>query len=636
MKTILFWILILATAVLLYQVVQHTSSGREQVFPFSRFLEEIDRNNVKDVTIADSDIRGHLASGSETFKTVMPMDYPELINMLRDKHVQITGEKPSQSPWLAALVSWAPFLFLIGFWIFFMRQMQSGGNKALSFGKSRARLLTAHQKKVTFKDVAGTDEAKEELQEIIEFLKDPQKSQKLGGRIPKGVLLVGPPGTGKTLLARAIAGEANVPFFSISGSDFVEMFVGVGASRVRDLFEQGKKNAPCIIFIDEIDAVGRHRGAGLGGGHDEREQTLNALLVEMDGFESNEGVILIAATNRPDVLDPALLRPGRFDRRVVVARPDVKGREEILRVHTRKVPIGDDVDLSIIARGTPGFSGADLANLVNEAALWAARQNRKFVMMVDFEMSKDKVMMGVERRSMILSVEEKKNTAYHEAGHALVAAMTPGADPVHKVTIIPRGMALGLTMQLPEDDKHTYTRGYLEAMLAVLMGGRSAEEIFLGHITTGAGNDIERATDIARNMVCEWGMSDLGPLAFGKKEEAIFLGREIAQHRDYSEDTAIQIDKEVKRIVNGGYESAKHLLENNRETLERIAQALLEREVIDANEVKLLMEGKPLPEKPRTPPTPPPQAAPSADPKVVRPELRPAPGFTRGENPAKA
>jgi cell division protease FtsH len=458
----------------------------------------------------------------------------------------------------------------------------------------------------------------------------------LGGRIPKGVLLVGPPGTGKTLLARAIAGEANVPFFSISGSDFVEMFVGVGASRVRDLFEQGKKNAPCIIFIDEIDAVGRHRGAGLGGGHDEREQTLNALLVEMDGFESNEGVILIAATNRPDVLDPALLRPGRFDRRVVVARPDVKGREEILRVHTRKVPLSDDVDLSIIARGTPGFSGADLANLVNEAALWAARQNRKFVLMDDFEMSKDKVLMGVERKSMILSDEEKRNTAYHEAGHALVAAMTPGADPVHKVTIIPRGMALGLTMQLPEADKHTYTKEFLEGMLAVLMGGRSAEEIFLGHITTGAGNDIERATDIARNMVCEWGMSDLGPLAFGKKEEAIFLGREIAQHRDFSEDTALQIDREVKRIVNRGYEAAKSLLSTHKETLDNIAQALLIREVLDANEVRLLMEGKPLPEKPRTPPTVPPQAAPAADPKVVRPEMRPAPGFTRGDSPAKA
>jgi cell division protease FtsH len=525
---------------------------------------------------------------------------------------------------------------ILALFLFMMRQMQSGGNKALSFGKNRARLLSMQQKKVTFKDVAGVDEAKEELKEIIEFLREAQKFQRLGGRIPKGVLMVGPPGTGKTLLARAVAGEANVPFFSISGSDFVEMFVGVGASRVRDLFEQGKKNAPCIIFIDEIDAVGRHRGAGLGGGHDEREQTLNALLVEMDGFESNEGVILIAATNRPDVLDPALLRPGRFDRRVVVARPDVKGREEILRVHTRKVPISDDVDLSIIARGTPGFSGADLANLVNEAALWAARQNRKYVMMADFEMSKDKVLMGVERKSMILSDEEKKNTAYHEAGHALVAAMTPGADPVHKVTIIPRGMALGLTMQLPEDDKHTYTREYLETMLAVLMGGRSAEEIFLGHITTGAGNDIERATEIARNMVCEWGMSELGPLAFGKKDEAIFLGREINQHRDYSEDTAIQIDKEVRRIVNSGYDKAKSLLSNNREVLERIALALLEREVIDANEVKLLMEGKPLPEKPRTPPTPPPQAAPSADPKVVRPELRPAPGFTRGENPAKA
>jgi cell division protease FtsH len=428
-----------------------------------------------------------------------------------------------------------------------------------------------------------------------------------------------------------------VPFFSISGSDFVEMFVGVGASRVRDLFEQGKKNAPCIIFIDEIDAVGRHRGAGLGGGHDEREQTLNALLVEMDGFESNEGVILIAATNRPDVLDPALLRPGRFDRRVVVARPDVKGREEILRVHTRKVPLSDDVDLSIIARGTPGFSGADLANLVNEAALWAARQNRKFVAMDDFEMSKDKVLMGVERKSMILSDEEKRNTAYHEAGHALVAAMTPGADPVHKVTIIPRGMALGLTMQLPEADKHTYTKEFLEGMLAVLMGGRSAEEIFLGHITTGAGNDIERATDIARNMVCEWGMSDLGPLAFGKKEEAIFLGREIAQHRDFSEDTALQIDREVKRIVNRGYEAAKNLLSTHKETLDNIAQALLIREVLDANEVKLLMEGKPLPEKPRTPPTPPPTAAaPATEPKVVRPEMRPAPGFTRGDSPAKA
>jgi cell division protease FtsH len=616
-------------------------SAHEEEPNYTNFLAKVQSGSVKDVTIYlapnSAELQGEYRDATK-FKgvTIANTAIPDVTKSLQDHNVLYNYKEVKTADWLSFLVNFAPLILLVLFWVFMMKQMQAGGNKALSFGKSRARLLTAQQKKATFKDVAGIDEPKEELYEIIDFLKDPQKFQKLGGRIPKGVLLVGPPGTGKTLLARAIAGEANVPFFSISGSDFVEMFVGVGASRVRDLFEQGKKNAPCIIFIDEIDAVGRHRGAGLGGGHDEREQTLNALLVEMDGFESNEGVILIAATNRPDVLDPALLRPGRFDRRVVVPRPDVKGREEILRVHTRKVPLSEDVDLSVIARGTPGFSGADLANLVNESALWAARQNRKFVAMVDFEMSKDKVLMGVERRSMILSDEEKRNTAYHEAGHALVAAMTPGADPVHKVTIIPRGMALGLTMQLPEDDKHTYTRGYLEAMLAVLMGGRSAEEIFLGHITTGAGNDIERATDIARNMVCEWGMSELGPLAYGKKDEAIFLGREIAQHRDYSEDTAIQIDKEVKRIVNGGYESAKHLLENNRETLERIAQALLEREVIDANEVKLLMEGKPLPEKPRTPPTPPPQAAPSADPKVVRPELRPAPGFTRGENPAKA
>ncbi|HEV3375338.1 MAG TPA: ATP-dependent zinc metalloprotease FtsH [Candidatus Acidoferrum sp.] len=639
-KTILFWICIVFLGVMLWKLVSaNGSQAREDEPSYSEFMAKVDAGDVKEVTLYLSpnsyELQGeYVRPANRKFHvTVFKESAPELSKTLRDKGVLIKVKEVRSGDWLLILLNALPLILLAGFVFFLMRQMQAGGNKALSFGKSRARLLSAQQKKATFKDVAGTDEAKEELQEIIEFLKDPQKFQKLGGRIPKGVLLVGPPGTGKTLLARAIAGEANVPFFSISGSDFVEMFVGVGASRVRDLFEQGKKNAPCIIFIDEIDAVGRHRGAGLGGGHDEREQTLNALLVEMDGFESNEGVILIAATNRPDVLDPALLRPGRFDRRVVVARPDVKGREEILRVHTRKVPIADDVDLSVIARGTPGFSGADLANLVNEAALWAARQNRKAVMMVDFEMSKDKVLMGVERKSMILSDEEKKNTAYHEAGHALVAAMTPRADPVHKVTIIPRGMALGLTMQLPEDDKHTYTREYLEAMLAVLMGGRSAEEIFLGHITTGAGNDIERATDLARNMVCEWGMSELGPLAYGKKDEAIFLGREIAQHRDYSEDTAIQIDKEVKRIVNEGYENAKKLLLNNRDKLERIAQALLVREVIDANEVKLLMEGKPLPDKPRTPP---PQVAPSTDPKVARPELRPAPGFTRGENPAKA
>ena len=642
-KTILFWISIVFLGVMLWKLVSaNGQSAREATPSYSEFMAKVDEGDVKEVTMYLSpnsyELQGeYVRPGNTKFHITVPKENaPEITKNLRDKAVQLTVKEVRSGDWVLILLNALPLLLLAGFVFFLMRQMQAGGNKALSFGKSRARLLSAQQKKATFKDVAGSDEAKEELQEIIEFLKDPQKFQKLGGRIPKGVLLVGPPGTGKTLLARAIAGEANVPFFSISGSDFVEMFVGVGASRVRDLFEQGKKNAPCIIFIDEIDAVGRHRGAGLGGGHDEREQTLNALLVEMDGFESNEGVILIAATNRPDVLDPALLRPGRFDRRVVVARPDVKGREEILRVHTRKVPLSDDVDMSIIARGTPGFSGADLANLVNEAALWAARQNRKFVAMADFEMAKDKVLMGVERKSMILSDEEKKNTAYHEAGHALVAAMTPGADPVHKVTIIPRGMALGLTMQLPEADKHTYTKEYLEGMLAVLMGGRSAEELFLGHITTGAGNDIERATDIARNMVCEWGMSDLGPLAFGKKEEAIFLGREIAQHRDFSEDTALQIDREVKRIVNVGYEKAKNILSSNRDVLDRIAQALLEREVIDANEVRLLMEGKPLPEKPRTPPPPPPQASPSTDPKVVRPELRPAPGFTRGDSPAKA
>src|ERR1700744_515773 len=635
-KTAIFWVVIIVVVVLFWTVVHSTKARPDAQLSYTQLMNDVNAGKIKSVSISGNDLHGVYKDDNEEMHSVTPNVHQNLDDAMLAKGVDIHFDKDSGGNWVAILVNAIPFVLLVAFWVFMMRQMQSGGNKALSVGKSRARLHSSQQKKVTFKDVAGVDEAKEELQEIIEFLKDPQKFQKLGGRIPKGVLLVGPPGTGKTLLARAIAGEANVPFFSISGSDFVEMFVGVGASRVRDLFEQGKKNAPCIIFIDEIDAVGRHRGAGLGGGHDEREQTLNALLVEMDGFESNEGVILIAATNRPDVLDPALLRPGRFDRRVVVPRPDVKGREEILRVHTRKVPLAEDVDLSVIARGTPGFSGADMANLVNEAALWAARQNRKFVTMADFEMSKDKVLMGVERRSMILSDEEKKNTAYHEAGHALVAAMTPGADPLHKVTIIPRGMALGLTMQLPEADKHTYTKEYLEGMLAVLMGGRSAEEIFLGHITTGAGNDIERATDIARNMVCEWGMSELGPLAFGKKDEAIFLGREINQHRDYSEDTAIQIDKEVRRIVSTGYERAKAILSNNREVLERIALALLEREVIDANEVKLLMEGKPLPEKPRTPPTPPPQAAPSADPKGVRPELRPAPGFTRGENPAKA
>jgi cell division protease FtsH len=637
LKTIMFWLFIIMLAVLLWTLVSKSGqSAREEEPSYSQFMAEVDRGNVKEVTLYLSptsyEVEGEWREPSKKFRTtIFKESAPDLAKTLRDKNVLINVKEVNRADWVTFLLNAAPLFLLVAFWIFMMRQMQAGGNKALSFGKSRARLLTAQQKKATFKDVAGTDEAKEELQEIIEFLKDPQKFQKLGGRIPKGVLLVGPPGTGKTLLARAIAGEANVPFFSISGSDFVEMFVGVGASRVRDLFEQGKKNAPCIIFIDEIDAVGRHRGAGLGGGHDEREQTLNALLVEMDGFESNEGVILIAATNRPDVLDPALLRPGRFDRRVVVARPDVKGREEILRVHTRKVPLGDDVDLSVIARGTPGFSGADLANLVNEAALWAARQGRKMVIMADFEMSKDKVLMGVERKSMILSEEEKRNTAYHEAGHALVAAITPGTDPLHKVTIIPRGMALGLTMQLPIDDKHTYTKTYLEGTLTVLMGGRSAEEIFLGHITTGAGNDIERATDIARKMVCDWGMSSLGPLAYGKKEEAIFLGREIAQHRDYSEDTAIRIDQEVHLIVTTAYNSARSILENNKETLERIALALLDREVLDATELKLLIDNKPLPEKVRPAPPSPPQPLPGTEPKPApRPELRPAPGFSKG------
>jgi cell division protease FtsH len=484
---------------------------------------------------------------------------------------------------------------MIGFWLFIMRQMQSGGNKALSFGKSRAKLSSSSQKKVTFKDVSGVDEAKEELQEIIEFLKEPQKFQKLGGRIPKGVLLMGSPGTGKTLLARAVAGEANVPFFSISGSDFVEMFVGVGASRVRDLFEQGKKNAPCIVFIDEIDAVGRHRGAGLGGGHDEREQTLNQLLVEMDGFESNEGVILVAATNRPDVLDPALLRPGRFDRRIVVNRPDVKGREGILAVHTKKIPLSDDVNIHVLARGTAGFSGADLANLVNEAALNAARYNQKVVRMHDFEFAKDKVMMGSERRSMIISEEEKKVTAIHEAGHALLAVVLPHADPIHKVTIIPRGMALGVTMQLPEGDKHNYTRDYLNDQIAILLGGRLAEELTNGGMTTGAGNDLERSTELARKMVCEWGMSDaMGPLTFGKKEEQIFLGREIAQHQDYSEDTAIRIDHEIKRFVTSNYERAKATLEDHRVALERIAEELLAREVLDAEQVRRIVAGEAL------------------------------------------
>ncbi|HEV8524226.1 MAG TPA: ATP-dependent zinc metalloprotease FtsH [Terriglobales bacterium] len=598
-KTIVFWLVIVLSCVLLWQVVKAGGSGsKEREVSFSEFMSQVDQGNVAEVTILNTEVRGKYRNDKTGFRTTVPANYPDMIKMLRDKNVLISVKDGQSGNWPSWLLQLSPLILFAALWFIMIRQMQTGGSKALSFGKSRARLLSMQQKKVTFKDVAGVDEAKEELREIIEFLREAQKFQKLGGRIPKGVLLVGPPGTGKTLLARAVAGEANVPFFSISGSDFVEMFVGVGASRVRDLFEQGKKNAPCIIFIDEIDAVGRHRGAGLGGGHDEREQTLNQLLVEMDGFESNEGVILVAATNRPDVLDPALLRPGRFDRRVVVPRPDVRGREEILRVHTRKIPLNDDVDLTVLARGTPGFSGADLANLVNESALNAARNNRKTVTMYDFELAKDKVLMGAERKSMILSDEEKRMTAYHEAGHALVAAMMKHSDPLHKVTIIPRGMALGVTMQLPIDDKHTYSRDYLRTRIAIMMGGRVAEEIFLNIMTTGAGNDIEQATELARKMVCEWGMSDLGPLTFGKKEEQIFLGREIAQHRDYSEATAIKIDQEVRRIVDEAYRSAYDVLSSNRDTLQQVAIALLEREVLDAHEIQLIIEGKQLPTKP--------------------------------------
>jgi cell division protease FtsH len=575
-----------------------------KLVPFSEFMADVGSEKIERVTITGQEIGGIYRADKEAFHTYAPNQYEGLANQLIAKGVLVTAKEPTQSPWAQLLYSWAPILLLIGFWIFFMRQMQSGGNKALSFGKSKAKLSSSSQKKVTFKDVAGVDEAKEELQEIIEFLKEPQKFQKLGGRIPKGVLLMGPPGTGKTLLARAVAGEANVPFFSISGSDFVEMFVGVGASRVRDLFEQGKKNAPCIVFIDEIDAVGRHRGAGLGGGHDEREQTLNQLLVEMDGFESNEGVILVAATNRPDVLDPALLRPGRFDRRIVVNRPDVKGREGILSVHTRKIPMSDDVDVPVLARGTSGFSGADLANLVNEAALNAARYNRKTVRMIDFEFAKDKVLMGSERRSMIISDEEKKITAVHEAGHALLSVLLPHADDLHKVTIIPRGMALGLTQQLPVDEKHNYSRDYLIDQIAILLGGRIAEEITMqGAMTTGAGNDLERATELARRMVCEWGMSEaMGPLTFGKKEEQIFLGREIAQHQDYSEDTALKIDHEVKRFITDNYERARGVLMQYKASLEKVASELLVREVLDGEQVRRIVAGLPLEEaKPHAP-----------------------------------
>jgi cell division protease FtsH len=597
-RQIIFWLLIIAGALLIYKLVNPSSKNTENI-DLVQLDQKIQSGELKQLTIKQTEAVAidrqtgkefHVQLTNEHAKNDLLKEAKELGSNGKSR-VDKVEEEPSNSYLWPALYYLLPFLLIFGFWIFMLRQMQSGGNKALSFGKSRAKLLSNQQKRVTFKDVAGVEEAKEELQEIIEFLKEPQKFQKLGGRIPKGVLMMGPPGTGKTLLARAIAGEANVPFFSISGSDFVEMFVGVGASRVRDLFEQGKKNAPCIIFIDEIDAVGRHRGAGLGGGHDEREQTLNQLLVEMDGFESNDGVILIASTNRPDVLDPALLRPGRFDRRVVVSRPDVRGREGILKVHTRKIPLGEDVDISVIARGTPGFTGADLANLVNEAALNAARYNKKVVAMSDFELAKDKVLMGAERKSMVISNEEKRVTAYHEAGHTLVGLKVPNADPVHKVTIIPRGMALGVTQQLPEGDRHNYTQDYLLGQISILMGGRIAEETFLGGITTGASNDIERATELARAMVCEYGMSELGPLTFGKKEEQIFLGREIAQHRDYSEETSIRIDSEVRKIVTEQYERARKIINENRDTMVRLAEALLEHESLDGVQIRRIVAG---------------------------------------------
>ncbi len=591
-KNLLFWVVVGLFMILLFNLFSVPTHAPEDEVIFSDFMAKLDKGEVMKVTIKANHVSAILKDQSRI--RTYTAEYPELVKVLREKDVQIEARPPDESPWyITFLVTWGPFILFLGLWFFLMRQMQIGGNKALSFGKSRARMLTEERKKVTFSDVAGIEEAKEEVLEIIEFLKDPRKFQKLGGRIPKGVLIVGPPGTGKTLLAKAIAGEAGVPFFSISGSDFVEMFVGVGASRVRDLFEQGKKHAPCIIFIDEIDAVGRLRGAGLGGGHDEREQTLNQLLVEMDGFDTTEGVILIAATNRPDVLDPALLRPGRFDRQVVVNRPDLRGRSEILKVHTKKVPLASDVELEKIARGTPGFSGADLENLVNEAALWAARQNKKEVELIDFEMAKDKVLMGAERKSMILSDEEKRITAYHEAGHALMAKLLPGTDPVHKVTIIPRGRALGVTMQLPTDDRHNYSKDFLYNNLAILMGGRVAEELVLHRVTTGAGNDLERATDLARKMVCEWGMSEkLGPLTFGRKEEEIFLGREIATKRDFSEQVALEIDHEIKRLVTENYERAKRVLTENMVSLKALAEALLEKEVLDAPEIdQILMQG---------------------------------------------
>jgi cell division protease FtsH len=591
LKNLVFWGIIIVIMILLFNLFY--GKPRQTVLDknYSEFITEVEKNQVLEVEAQGRNLIWRDKEGKR-YKTYAPED-PEMIKILREKRVVINAKKESDTSFIQIIITWAPMILLIGVWIFFMKQMQIGGGKALSFGKSKAKILTKEHHQVTFENVAGIEEAKDELEEIIAFLRDPKKFTKLGGRIPKGVLLIGAPGTGKTLLARAIAGEADVPFFSISGSDFVEMFVGVGASRVRDLFLQGKRNAPCIIFIDEIDAVGRHRGAGLGGGHDEREQTLNQLLVEMDGFESNEGVILIAATNRPDVLDPALLRPGRFDRQVVVPVPDVKGREEILKVHSKQTPLADDVNFIELARGTPGLTGADLENLVNEAALLAARLGKEKVEMADLEQAKDKVLMGVERKSMIISLEERRMTAFHEAGHTLVAKMIPGTDPIHKVTIIPRGRALGLTQQLPIDEKHTYPKDYLLNNITIMMGGRVAEELVLNHQTTGAGNDIERATEIARKMVCEWGMSEkLGPLTFGKKEEQIFLGREFAQHRDYSEETARLIDNEIRTIVTHSYEKAKDILQRNMAALHQLANSLLEKEVLDSRQIDSIIKGE--------------------------------------------
>jgi cell division protease FtsH len=646
LRTLLLWMVIFVVVILLWNTFQ---AGRPdpRELTYNEFNQQVIDGRVAEVILRDKTIEGVFKEGGphskgDKFHVELPFrPESDFIDKLIAKRIEVKAEQPKENPFFTILVAWAPVLLLVGLWVFFMRQMQSGGNKALSFGKSKAKLLSTTGKKVTFKDVAGVEEAKDELQEIVEFLKDPQKFQKLGGKIPKGVLLMGPPGTGKTLLARAIAGEANVPFFSISGSDFVEMFVGVGASRVRDLFEQGKKNAPCIVFIDEIDAVGRHRGAGLGGGHDEREQTLNQLLVEMDGFETNEGVILIAATNRPDVLDPALLRPGRFDRRVVVDRPDLNGRLGILEVHTKNIPLAEDVSLEKVARGTPGFAGADLANLVNEAALVAARQNKKKVEMTDFEFAKDKVLMGAERKSLILTEDEKAITAFHEAGHAVVAAFLPGHDPLHKVTIIPRGRALGVTMQLPMEDKHNYAKGYIANEISILMGGRIAEEMTQKDITTGASNDIERATAMARRMVCEWGMSDLGPLSFGTGDEPVFLGRDFQQRATFSEETAQRIDSEVQRIVRAAYEAARGILDTHRPVLARIARELLDHESLDGAEIYRIIEEltghklEPAPLPPRTPKLPPPgsptaaapvtgeSAAPSSGPNIA-PEPSPA------------